>query len=166
MRKSIVTFLFIILMMFIVTPINTKALTVKDTVFSSVYILDEEEEDESNPEKEEVKEWIENNTGKEQNCDGSENSLLGDPEDPNSVAWLVQQIFNFIKVVGPILVVILSSVDFVQVIIKSDDEAMAKAQKKLITRLILAALLFVVPTIVEVILDVFGMTSSSTCGIK
>lgn len=92
-------------------------------------------------------------------------SLLGDPDDKDSTAWLVQRIFNYIKIIGPILVIILSSVDFIGVIVKGDDEAMGKATKKLTTRLILAALLFFIPTLIEVILDVFGFTSS-TCGIQ
>lgn len=154
MKKIIITVFFVIATMFIVTPINTQALSIKDTAFSSVYVLDEN-----------VDPWL-GDTDQDQTCDGSQNSMLGDPEDPNSVAWLVQHIFNFIKIVGPILVVLLSSIDFAKVIIKSDDEAMAKAQKKLILRLILAGLLFVIPTLVNVILDVFGMTSTSTCGIK
>ncbi len=95
-------------------------------------------------------------------CDG----VLGNPSDENSVAWLLQQILNFIKVVGPLLVVVLSSIDFAKVIVKSDDEAMAKAQKKLGMRLILAASLFFIPTLVQVLLDVFGFISDPTCGIR
>ena len=94
-----------------------------------------------------------------------ESTLLGSTADPNSVAWLLQQVFTIIKVLGPILVVVLSSVDFIKVTAKGDDEAMAKAQKKLFTRLALAVLLFLIPTLVSVILDLFGLTSSSTCGI-
>ena len=52
------------------------------------------------------------------------------------------------------------------VIIKSDNDQFQKAQKKLITRLVLALLLFLVPTIVEVILQVFGITGSATGGIR
>ena len=44
---------------------------------------------------------------------------------------------------------------------------MKKAQKKLITRLILVALLFFVPTITLAILDIFGMSSNDpTCGLE
>ena len=100
----------------------------------------------------------------DQECNGD--GLLGDPTREDSVAWLLQVIFNVIKVVGPILVVILSSVDFLKVIVKSDDEAMAKAEKKLIIRLILALLLFLIPTIVQVILQVFGIYGDPTCNIK
>lgn len=100
----------------------------------------------------------------EQDCDGEDGSLFGNPNDENSVAWLLQHILDFIKIAGPILVVVLSSIDFTKVIIKSDDDAMAKAQKKLGVRLILAILLFLVPVLVEAILDIFAF-SSGTCGL-
>lgn len=86
------------------------------------------------------------------------NALLGDKEKEESVAWLVQKLLDYLKILGPILVVILSSVDFATAIISSNDDTMKKAQKKLITRLIAAVLLFLVPTIVEVLLDIFGIT--------
>ena len=90
------------------------------------------------------------------------NTILGDPGNSNSVAWLLDKILSYIQVLGPMLVIILSSVDFAKVIIQSDDEAMAKAQKKLIIRLALAACLFFLPVIVKVLLGAFGLT---TCGI-
>ncbi len=93
-------------------------------------------------------------------------TLLGDPKDENSVAWLIQQVLDVIKIVGPIFVVILSSIDFVGVIMNGDDQAMAKAQKKLIIRLILAACLFLLPYLVTVLLDIFGLTTSGVCGMS
>lgn len=86
------------------------------------------------------------------------NALLGDKEKEESVAWLVQKLLDYLKILGPILVVILSSVDFATAIISSNDDTMKKAQKKLITRLIAAVLLFLVPTVVQVLLDIFGIT--------
>ena len=97
-----------------------------------------------------------------QNCD----SLLGSTSDENSVAWLVQKILNYIQILGPILVVILSSIDFAKVIITGDDDAMAKATKKLTTRLVLAASLFFLPILVSVLLNTFGVTTDATCGLK
>ena len=52
-----------------------------------------------------------------------------------------------------------------QVIVKNDDDAMKKASKKLIYRLILAACLFFIPTLVQAMLDIFGMASDPTCGL-
>lgn len=94
------------------------------------------------------------------------NSILGSPSDPDSVAWLLQQILNYIRALGPAIVVVLSGVEFAKVIITSDDDGMKKAQKKLITRLILIALLFFVPTITIAILDIFGMSNDPTCGLE
>lgn len=98
---------------------------------------------------------------KNQNCNG----LLGDPNDEDSVAWLLQTILNYLRVLGPILVVVLSSVDFAKVIVNGDDEKFSKAKKTLFRRLIIVALLFLVPTIVSVLLNLFGITSNPTCGI-
>ena len=157
MKKSLITIVLILSTIFVFTPINTKALSFNDTVTSNIYLLDDEDTGE-------IKDWLDD-TNQEQDCEGS-SSLLGDPDDESSVAWLLQQILNFIKILGPILVVVLSSIDFIQIIVKSDEESMAKAQKKLVKRLVLAALLFVIPTLVEVILDVFGFTGDPTCGLK
>ena len=93
-------------------------------------------------------------------CEG----LLGDPvNDPDSVAWFIVKILNYLRLLGPLMVLVLSSLDFAKAILTSDDESLKKAQSNLITRLILAALLFVLPTLIEVILDIFGITSSDIC---
>ena len=98
----------------------------------------------------------------EQNC----NTLLGNPDDDKSVAWLLKQVLRFATIIGVLLVVVLSSVDFAKVIVKSDDEAMQGAIKKLAYRLILACLLFFVPVITNAILDIFNLQSDTTCGIS
>ena len=95
-------------------------------------------------------------------CDG-DNAILGNVNDENSVAWLVNEILNYLKIIGPFLVLILSSIEFVKAILMSDDESLSKAQKNLITRLILAAALFVLPILISVILNVFGITSNEIC---
>ena len=90
--------------------------------------------------------------------------ILGDPEkDPDSVAWFLVKILNYLKLLGPLMVLVLSSLDFAKAILTSDDESMKKAQSNLITRLLLAAALFVLPVLIEVLLDVFGFTPSDFC---
>ena len=81
-------------------------------------------------------------------------------DDPGSIGWLLQTILNYIKVIGPILVVILSAIDFIKAITSSDDKAMKEAQTKLIIRLIAALALFLVPTLVQVLLS---FISDSVC---
>lgn len=89
--------------------------------------------------------------------------ILGNPDNEDSVAWFLVKILNYLRLLGPLMVLVLSSLDFAKAILTSDDESLKKAQSSLITRLILAALLFILPTLIEVILDIFGFTSSDVC---
>lgn len=100
------------------------------------------------------------------NPDADCNSLLGSTQNEESVAWLLQQLLNYVKILGPILVVILSSLDFAKAIIASDDDNMKKAERKLMIRLILAVALFLIPTLVSVLLNIFGITTDQICGLK
>ena len=100
-----------------------------------------------------------------QTCTGDD-SVLGNPKNPDSVAWLLDKILTWATIIGMVLVVVFSSIDFLKVIVKGDDDSMTKAAQKLAIRLILAALLFFVPTITNTLLDIFGLTSESTCGIQ
>lgn len=101
----------------------------------------------------------------EQTCDGDE-SVLGNPNDENSVAWLLNKGLKYSTIAGMLAVIVFSTFDFVGVIINGSDEAMAKAWKKLGLRMFFALLLFFVPTITNALLDLFGLTSQSTCGIE
>ena len=93
------------------------------------------------------------------------NAALGDVNDPDSVAWLLQKLLNYIKILGPFLVLIYSSIDFIKAIVTSDDESLKKATKNLSMRLILALALFLIPVFVSVMLNIVGLTSD-LCGLE
>ena len=97
-------------------------------------------------------------------CTGS-NAALGDVNDPDSVAWLLQKLLNYIKILGPFLVIVYSSIDFIKAIVTSDDESLKKATKNLSMRLILALALFLIPVFVSVMLNIVGLTSD-LCGLE
>lgn len=97
-------------------------------------------------------------------CTGS-NAALGDVNDPDSVAWLLQKLLNYIKIIGPFLVLVYSSIDFIKAIVTSDDESLKKATKNLSMRLILALALFLIPVFVSVMLNIVGLTSD-LCGLE
>lgn len=150
--KKIMSFLvFFIFMMLFVNPINTYALDIQGFNCDSfvTYKLDDANS-------------MLDNFNTDQDCSG----VLGSVDDEDSVAWLLQTILNFARIIGPVIVVILSSIDFAKVIVTSDDDAMSKTKKKLAQRLILIALLFFVPTLASVLLNIFGITSDPTCGIS
>jgi len=100
---------------------------------------------------------------KPQNCNG----IFGDPTDTESLAYIIQKILDYIKIIGPILVVVLSSIDFVKVIWSSDDESMKKAQQKLVKRLVAAVLLFLLPVLIDLMFNLINDSIvDPTCGIK
>ena len=101
---------------FIFTPVNTMALD-NSNINSFVEIAATAQVTSTS----DIDDWS-NKYNKEQNC----NTLLGNPNDSNSVAWLLKQLLKYGTIVGILLVVVLSSVDFAKVIVKSDDEAMQR----------------------------------------
>lgn len=108
--------------------------------------------------------WFDQEDGANQaKCD----YILGDPDTEGSMAWFLQKILNYIKILGPILVVVLSTLDFTKTIMTSDAESMKKAQKKLFIRIGCAVGLFFLPLIATVLLNLInGTTGDQACGLK
>ena len=73
------------------------------------------------------------------------------------------KLLNWIKYIIPAIVIVLGILDFVKAIASEKDDEMKKAQARFIKRLIAAALIFIVPFIIEYILDVFKLIDK-TCG--
>ena len=69
--------------------------------------------------------------------------------------WIVN-IFKWIKYILPVLVIILGILDFIKAIGSDKEDEMKKAQKSFIIRLIAAALVFLVPLILEFVLIKIG----------
>lgn len=79
--------------------------------------------------------------------------------------WLLQKILNYIKIAGPILVVLLSALDFIKAVASSDENVFKKAQNRLVIRLIAALALFLVPTLVTLLLGLINGITDPTCGL-
>ena len=101
-------------------------------------------------------------TNQPQDCD----SILGDPNEPEDLAWLLGRILAYFRIFGPSLVIVLSSIDFAKAVINSDEEASVKARKKLLIRTLLAMSLFLLPDLVSLIFGIAGLThDNATCGL-
>ena len=79
-------------------------------------------------------------------------------QEEGELGWLLNLILGYIRVIGPILVVLLSAIDFIRAILGTDEKAMKEAQSKLVIRLICAVALFLVPTLVQVLLSFINQT--------
>lgn len=93
--------------------------------------------------------------------------IFGDPNNEASVAYMMQKVFNYMKIIGPLLVILFSGFDFAKNTLMSDQDSMKKATKKLSIRLLCAVALYFVPLITSFILNLINNTTGDqACGIK
>ena len=91
--------------------------------------------------------------------------VFGDPEDPNYIAYYLQLIFNIIKFLGPVLVIVMSIIDLLKVTAEQkQDGELEKLGSKTLKRLIYAVIIFVLPTLINYIFGLIGLYG--TCGIS
>ena len=83
----------------------------------------------------------------------------------NQLYELVQEAFTFIKILTPILVGVLSLIDYIKAITSSNDDEIKKATQRTIKRLVIGVLLFFLPFLLDLLFDIFGLTDVSRCGI-
>lgn len=80
------------------------------------------------------------------------------------VAW-IENILRWVKYIIPVIIIILSILDFIKALGSEKEDEMKKAQKRFATRLIVAVLIFIMPMIIEFILDKMGFDANN-CNIK
>lgn len=71
----------------------------------------------------------------------------------------MQNVFDFMKVVIPLLIIGLSTFDFIKAIVQKDDKDIKKAFTRLIKRFIFSILLFFIPVILEFLLYIFEINN-------
>lgn len=76
------------------------------------------------------------------------------------IRWLAN-IVKWVKYIAPVLVIILGILDFIKAFASGNDDEMKKVKARFVKRLISAALLFIVPFIIEFILDVFNLVTDN-----
>lgn len=73
-----------------------------------------------------------------------------------SFAGYLNQALRFIQFVGPILVIALTTFEYIKVVAMSDADLLKKTNKRTIIRLVTALLLFLIPVLLRFILNIFG----------
>ena len=88
-------------------------------------------------------------TDYELTCD----ELFGNKNDPDSLAYLINQVLMYVRIIVPILIILLGSLDFARAAISSKEDEMKKAQKTFVRRLIAGVAVFFAPVIVNLIMQ-------------
>jgi len=96
----------------------------------------------------------------ESNCD----FLLGAVDNPNDVAYWLDKALDIMKYIAIVAVLVLSTIDFIKAVVSEDNEALQKAALTSGKRFIFAVIIFFLPIIVGVIMDLLGVYG--TCGIS
>lgn len=88
---------------------------------------------------------------------------FGDPNIETEPAYWIQWILNLMKYMAIIALLVLVISDFFKAIVENDKDALKKAGSRALKRFIYCVLLFFLPTIISLIMTMFG--AYGTCGI-
>lgn len=80
-----------------------------------------------------------------------------------NVIAIVRLVMNIICIAVPIIMILMGTIDLFKAVTAGKDEDIKQKQKALITRIIAGVLVFLVPTIVSVIMNLIGVSSWRTC---
>ena len=90
-------------------------------------------------------------------------------DNPNScnfssrlVAWIMK-VLEWIRYIVPVLLIILSIMEFIKAVSSDEEDAIRKAGSRFVKRLIVAALIFVLPLILEFLLGIFNIPVKDYC---
>ena len=75
---------------------------------------------------------------------------------------VIGYIITTIKIIAPLCIIVLASIDFFRAIMSNDEKAISVSTKSFIRRLIAGIIIFLIPTIVSAILDVLSPSIGDT----
>ena len=93
-----------------------------------------------------------------ENCEGA-NAIHAIPSCwcmPAAVADITSFIYGFLRIGGPVLLIILGAIDLGKAIVATDESGIKKAKKKLINKFVAAASIFLVLSVIQMIVNITG----------
>ena len=81
-------------------------------------------------------------------------TLLGGEEGDSTLLDIIKFLLNAIKILIPIILLVLGSIDFIKAIFAQDEGAIKKAQATFIKRLIIAVVIFLIPSVLKALLNI------------
>lgn len=98
------------------------------------------------------------NKGFEKTSTTDDCGVFGDPNDQKALAFYLQQVFNVIRFLGPVLVLVMTIIDLVKVTAEQkQDGELQKVGVKTLKRLIYAVIIFMLPTLITYVFHLIGL---------
>jgi len=79
------------------------------------------------------------------------------------IANWIMKIINWMRYIVPVLLIILSVLDFIKAIAADNEDEVKKVTGKFVKRLIVAVVIFLVPLFLEFLLGIFGINTNNFC---
>lgn len=87
----------------------------------------------------------------DRNDDGK--SYDPDHDESPSIRYLINQVLTYVRIIVPILIILLGTLDFAKAVLAGKEDNMKKAQSDFVKRIIAGIAVFFVPTIVDIIME-------------
>lgn len=84
-------------------------------------------------------------------------------QDVQKVMAIVRLLMNVICIIVPIVMIVLGSFDLFKAVTAGKEEDIKKKQSVLIKRVIAGLIIFLVPTIVSILMNLIGVSEWRTC---
>lgn len=91
--------------------------------------------------------------------------------DPELVD-IINEIFGWVKILVPIILIVLSTIDYSKAVLVSEKDETMQATKRLSKRIVIAIIIFFLPTLIHLVVDIYNnvspipLTDLPDCGIK
>lgn len=86
-------------------------------------------------------------------CAELNNSLFGTASNPTKLRYYIDTGLQYIRILVPILIILLGTLDFGKAVLAGKEDEMKKAQSTFIKRLIAGVIVFFIPLLVDLIMD-------------
>ena len=94
--------------------------------------------------------------------------IFGSPDDPESVRYLVNQVLQYVRIIVPILIILLGTLDLAKAVIAGREDNMRKAQADFVKRLLIGVAVFFIPLVVDIVMELADIVWEGTyphCGL-
>lgn len=95
-------------------------------------------------------------------CAEFNNMLFGTSENPTKLRYYVDTALQAVRIIVPILIILLGMLDFGKAVLAGNEDNMKKAQSTFIKRLIAGVIVFFVPLLVDLVMDLADIVWQGT----
>ena len=82
-------------------------------------------------------------------------------QELNDLVQQIKKVYNLMRILAPLGVVVMGIIDYTKVVIGDPDKDMSKANKRFINKLIAAAIVLLMFSIVDFIIGIVGNTANA-----